>query len=214
MTEPGTNKKPRRSSGESGSRRLSILSAAESLFAERGYARSSMKDIAAVVGVTDAALYRHFDSKRSILESLYEDRGIFRSMEVLEHLEARLGIEDQFRENILGTARLWAESADSMRIIFMEALVGDDMAIEAHSSHMDRWRKGVERLYLVYADRSEVDPARSNWFAEAYVGLLFGALMERLLESRRAALSETLASQALLDRLGDEVALLIQACWP
>ena len=48
----------------------SILKAALSLFACKGYLGTSMSDIAAAVGLTKAALYKHYEGKQKILESV------------------------------------------------------------------------------------------------------------------------------------------------
>ncbi|MGY0498214.1 TetR/AcrR family transcriptional regulator [Nocardia sp. FBN12] len=50
-------------------RRATILRAADVAFAERGYHRTSMADIASAVGITPAALYRHFRTKQELLGS-------------------------------------------------------------------------------------------------------------------------------------------------
>jgi AcrR family transcriptional regulator len=49
-----------------------ILDVASRQFRERGYSATSLKEIAAEVGVTKAALYYHFDSKTAILRALVE----------------------------------------------------------------------------------------------------------------------------------------------
>ncbi|MEO1159119.1 MAG: helix-turn-helix domain-containing protein, partial [Pseudomonadota bacterium] len=47
-----------------------IRSAAEQLFAARGFAAVSMREIAGAVGVQAAALYNHFSNKQALLEDL------------------------------------------------------------------------------------------------------------------------------------------------
>lgn len=47
-----------------------LLGAALSLFAQRGFHGSSIRDIAAEAGLTSAALYSHFDSKEHLLAEL------------------------------------------------------------------------------------------------------------------------------------------------
>jgi AcrR family transcriptional regulator len=59
--------------------RQKIIDVAESLFTEQGYQAVSIRQIAQACGLSNAALYYHFDSK----EALYK--------EVLEHYTARLG---------------------------------------------------------------------------------------------------------------------------
>ena len=53
--------------------RWRILEAAIELFAARGYAATSMRDIATAVGIKSASIYAHFDGKRQIVtEALSE----------------------------------------------------------------------------------------------------------------------------------------------
>lgn len=68
--------------------REQIRSVAMGLFAERGYDKTSLREIAEQLGVTKAALYYHFRTKEDIVVSLSE--------------ELRAGIDDIVR---------WAESA-------------------------------------------------------------------------------------------------------
>src|SRR5580693_5210262 len=51
-------------------RRQSIEAAAAELFAARGFAGTGMADIAAEVGITPGAIYRHFSSKKDLLERI------------------------------------------------------------------------------------------------------------------------------------------------
>ena len=60
-----------------------ILLAALSLFADRGYEAVSVSDVAGALGVTKGALYRHYESKQAILES------ILRRMEQRDAEQAR-----------------------------------------------------------------------------------------------------------------------------
>ena len=50
-----------------GNTKDNILNAALKLFSERGYEGSSMSDIANLLGITKAALYKHYKSKQEIL---------------------------------------------------------------------------------------------------------------------------------------------------
>src|ERR1022692_3861800 len=56
-----------------GDTRQRIQSVALELFAEQGYERTSLREIAERLGVTKAALYYHFKSKEDIVRSFTED---------------------------------------------------------------------------------------------------------------------------------------------
>ena len=55
--------------------REQILDSSLKLFSEKGFARTSVRDIAQAAGITDAAIYYHFASKRDLFEALIEERG-------------------------------------------------------------------------------------------------------------------------------------------
>jgi AcrR family transcriptional regulator len=56
-------------------RRLQIVRAATQLFARAGYRGTALADIAEEVGVTQAGLLHHFDSKENLLEAVIRMRG-------------------------------------------------------------------------------------------------------------------------------------------
>ena len=53
------------------SQKNKIMSAALNCFADKGYDGTSNKDIAKVSGTSEAALYRHFESKEDLAKSLH-----------------------------------------------------------------------------------------------------------------------------------------------
>ncbi len=61
---------PNRRSQLKSDRRQQLLSAAERLFAERGFLAVRLEDIGAAAGVSGPAIYRHFPNKESLLVEL------------------------------------------------------------------------------------------------------------------------------------------------
>lgn len=55
-------------------RKLQLIHVAAQLFADRGYHNVSMDDVAAAVGLTGPALYRHFRNKRDILVQVISEQ--------------------------------------------------------------------------------------------------------------------------------------------
>lgn len=80
--------------------RARILDVAARLFMERGYAGTSVRDIAAELGIANPSLYHHFRSKEAILDELLS--------EPLERVEAaideaeRLSGDDRLRRILEG----------------------------------------------------------------------------------------------------------------
>jgi AcrR family transcriptional regulator len=79
-------------------RRQEMLDAARSVFADRGYQRASMDEIARSAGITKPMLYVHFDSKEGLFAAVAEAAG----NELRERLEA-VGLE----AGIDPAERLW-----------------------------------------------------------------------------------------------------------
>ncbi len=84
-----------------------ILDVAEQLFAERGFAAVSVREIAGRVGLNQASIYNHFSSKQALYEAVLE-RGFGPIMKLLEHGAAELdGADagDEFLESLV--EQLW-----------------------------------------------------------------------------------------------------------
>src|SRR5436305_11634457 len=54
-------------------RRDEILAIAAQLFAERGFAATTVREIADAAGILSGSLYHHFDSKESMADELVHD---------------------------------------------------------------------------------------------------------------------------------------------
>ncbi|WP_292661904.1 helix-turn-helix domain-containing protein, partial [Nitratifractor sp.] len=55
------------------STRERILAASLKLFSQKGYKATTMRDIAAEVGIRQGGIYNHFKNKESILETLIDE---------------------------------------------------------------------------------------------------------------------------------------------
>jgi AcrR family transcriptional regulator len=98
-----------------GSTRERILDIALELFAEQGYDKTSLRDIAARLGTTKAALYYHFERKEDILLELHLrlhalGREALEQLEQLEDGQARAdawpGLVDRFIDQVLENREL------------------------------------------------------------------------------------------------------------
>jgi TetR/AcrR family fatty acid metabolism transcriptional regulator len=80
MSESSLSLKKKRAAGEkaaarrSGDKRERILQAAVKVFARNGFHATRVSEVAKAAGVADGTIYLYFDSKESLLVSLFEDR--------------------------------------------------------------------------------------------------------------------------------------------
>jgi AcrR family transcriptional regulator len=121
-----------------------LLDAAERLFAERGFAATSLRAITAAAGVNLAAVNYHFRSKQALLEAVYARRlGPLnqRRLQMLDEAEARAGRHPTLRlraelahsgasfQRLMG--RLVSEPGEHVQTIFQDQFV--ELAARFHA---------------------------------------------------------------------------------
>jgi AcrR family transcriptional regulator len=77
--------------------RESLLDHALTLFSERGYAATSIRDIIHATGVTQPTLYHHFQDKRSLFEELIQLHYEMSQANIEQVLSAENGCEARLR---------------------------------------------------------------------------------------------------------------------
>jgi AcrR family transcriptional regulator len=90
------------------SRRDQILAIAATLFAERGFKNTTVRDIADAAGILSGSLYHHFDSKESMVDEIlrtFQD-------ELFAGYDAILASDDDARTKIEKAVRLSFEAID------------------------------------------------------------------------------------------------------
>ena len=117
-TVTSTAERPRRK-GEITAER--ILDAAERLFAERGYGATTLRDVAASVGIRNPSLYNHFRSKESLYAAVLE-RGIRPVLDMLAaEVEQGGAHSDRLVADVMGVL---ADHPHLPRLVQHETLAG------------------------------------------------------------------------------------------
>lgn len=99
-----------------------ILDEAEALFAERGYGGTTLRDVAAAVGIRNPSLYNHFASKESLYAAVLE-RGIRPFLELLATSVDRSGGTDS-SSLVQGAMDLLTRHPNLPRLVQHETLTG------------------------------------------------------------------------------------------
>jgi len=102
-----------------------ILAEAERLFASRGYAGTSLRQVADAVGVTPPNLYNHFRSKRALYESVL-DRGIAPLMEILGRSQAESWSETATVRMLEDVFSYLDRTPHLPRLVYFEMLTGGE----------------------------------------------------------------------------------------
>jgi len=162
----------RRSRPGGAERRQQILRAASECFGTRGFHGTTTRDVAAAVGITEAALYRYFDGKEAIYTAILDAR-----MSAPDPVDAVEALAERGDDHAVFSGLLQAliarVNADPsfIRLLFYSALEGHQLAKPFHEKRIRRLREFLtgylERRIREGAFRA-VDPALAARF---FIGL-------------------------------------------
>ncbi|GIW12859.1 MAG: hypothetical protein KatS3mg062_0298 [Tepidiforma sp.] len=120
--------------------RSRILAAAMESFARHGFDGTSVRSIARKCGLSDAAVFYYFPTKRHLLEALWEEApsGGFPANGEASPLTA-----DRLRELVVATMRISARNFTFLRLVAREALRSDATAVALRNASRARWRAAL-----------------------------------------------------------------------
>jgi AcrR family transcriptional regulator len=149
--------------------RRALLDAAAALFTERGFARTSLDDVAAVARVTKGAIYHHFASKPGLFEALFDE------LELSENGAARAAFEAEQDPTTGALAAL-----DQFLLACSEPVYGTIVFREAPLAlGWDAWRRCEEKYsYALLRDMLDglAEAGRIPVSGEVLPSIAFGML--------------------------------------
>jgi AcrR family transcriptional regulator len=151
------------------------------LFARRGFAGVTSREVAAAAGVSEALVFKHFPDLPSLYEAILERR--LRDPDPMEALQARdAGLSDE--EYLAGIARIILERVDAddtfLRLLLRSALDGHALARDFRRARIEPVRSEIERLIRRRSMRlgrgAGMDPGLA---ARLFTGLIMAVLLQR-----------------------------------
>jgi AcrR family transcriptional regulator len=161
--------------------RKQILDASLRLFSEKGFARTSVRDIAQAAGITDAAIYYHFASKRELFEALIEERGFTAAIEGLERAEVTIAPDQAIPGIATRALALMYANRDLMKVLMVEAMAEDPVAAEEYRMLVERWERAQARILKFYADEGSVRTEDIDELAKQIVTTVIGIFADHLM---------------------------------
>ena len=161
--------------------REQILDAALRLFSEKGFARTSVRDIAQVAGITDAAIYYHFASKRDLFEAIIDERGITQALDRLETAEITIGPREAIPSIATGALEFIYQNRDLLKVLMVEALAQDPVASEEYELLVDRWKKAEARILRHYTEQGELRTEHVDELASQLVITVLGVFADYMM---------------------------------
>jgi AcrR family transcriptional regulator len=170
------------------SRRDQILDAAMQCFASSGFRGTTTREIAGRVGITEAALYRHFASKEALYAAIIARK--IEAPDLTVHLEAAAAAGDD-RAVLSGLARTLIERVEAdpafIRILLFTALEGHSLAEPFFAARMLRMREFLTG-YIASRIREgafrALDPVLA---ARAFLGMVSDYMNVRVVFRQQAA---------------------------
>jgi AcrR family transcriptional regulator len=188
MGSSATGALPLASRPAAGERREQILRAAMDCFAARGFRGTTTRDIAARVGLTEAALYRHFPSKEALYAAIVEQK--MAAPEWMELVAAASAAGDD-RAVFGGLAHALLGSVEDdpsfLRILLYTALEGHERAKPFFDTRVRRLREFLAQ-YIARRTREgafrAIDPVLG---ARAFLGMIMDFVIVREVFQQRDA---------------------------
>jgi len=154
--------------------RIRILVAARDCFSRFGFERTTVKMIAAECGLTDAAIYYYFPSKRHVLEALWNvrpNRGI-RGMPATAPLT-----EERLSDLNAAVMDFLADNHQIMRLMIRSAIDGDEVARALRDDNRANWRVILHEHFRTIASDDE-----ATFATELVMSYITGATMRAHME--------------------------------
>ncbi|WP_275295745.1 MULTISPECIES: TetR/AcrR family transcriptional regulator [unclassified Amycolatopsis] len=163
------------------STRSALVDSAVELFTKRGYAGTSLDEVAKRARVTKGALYHHFSGKQALFEAAFEQ---------VESL-----VYDRLQKIMTGDGEPWDRAMGGLQAFIRSCLDPSYQRIAIHEGPVvmgwERWREAEEQSSFglvrsglqLLVDAGEVEPVPVDLTAR----LLFGALSSAATEIAGAA---------------------------
>lgn len=149
------------------STRDAILETAAELFSAKGFAGTSMSDLAEKLGLSKAAIYHHFESKESILQNLLGSTN-----EDLESLIGNLEKLPLSKPNMRKILQMFAEFVFSHRRVARLVLSEMPAEMEAQGPHR---HECISRLQLLLAGKRPT--VESKLRARVAIGIIAAGIV-------------------------------------
>jgi AcrR family transcriptional regulator len=185
-TDPSASAEPGLRPEVPGGRRLSadarrrqLFDVALSLFAEHGYAATTMDDIAEAAGVTKPLVYQHFDSKRALYLELMDVFSRELVAQIVKATAAAEGPRQQVERGFAAYFQLMVDNEQAFRLLYGRDAPDDRELGEALRRVEDTIAQAIDPLI-----DAGLDPEHRLLLAHAVVGMAEGA-SRHWLDARR-----------------------------
>ncbi|HHJ35037.1 MAG TPA: TetR/AcrR family transcriptional regulator [Gammaproteobacteria bacterium] len=188
-------------------RRETILSAAQGLFASKGFYGVSIDEIARAVDVSPAILYRHFDSKQSLYTAVLEKF----SQQRQSYVDTIVNHGTRFEDALTGMTQVYikniAENPDILKIELHSLLEGNPATL---AFFQNRWKSFTDYIEFGLNEYLPYDlPNREKTILSA--GLMFQGMVREALIQKCLQPQDRLEDLSLYELSHELVSLFLRS---
>lgn len=131
-----------------------LLAKAAKLFKEKGYERTTVRDLAAAVGIQSGSIFHHFKSKEEILMAVMEEVIVYNTARMIEKIEAAADA----RSKVLALIQCELEAINGMTGNAMSVLVYEWRSLkEDNQTKILGLRSEYEKLWIDALEQAKVE---------------------------------------------------------
>ena len=143
-------------------RQKEILEVAIKILAQEGIQKLTVKNISKSIGFTEAALYRHYDSKHKILLGILD---LFEEISIVPNFNPSKNLTnlDKVHLFVLDRYKKFTDNPDIAKIIFSEAIFINDPELSAKIRNIMHGNKKIVDKFITAGQKkgeinNELDP--------------------------------------------------------
>ena len=188
-------------------RKETILSAAQGLFADKGFHGVSVDEIARAVNVSPAILYRHFDSKQTLYSAVLEKFACQRQ----SYVDTIVNHGTRFEDALAGMTQVYieniAKNPDILKIELHSLLEGNPATL---AFFQNRWKSFTDYIEFGLNEYLPYDvPHREKTILSA--GLMFQGMVREALIQKCLQPQDRLVDLSLYELSNELVALFLRS---
>lgn len=162
-------------------RRNQILDAATTVFAEKGFHRATIKDVARAAGIADGTIYTYFSSKTEVLLGILNRLNESTEREMQFALGSEQDVRAFFKAYVRQRISLIWPNAEVFRAVLPEMLVNAELRDLYYQQVLVPTFRVAEHYFLAQMEEGQLRKVDVPLAVRAIAGTVFGLLMTQLL---------------------------------
>lgn len=163
-------------------RRNQILDAATTVFAQKGFHRATIRDVAGSAGIADGTIYNYFENKTAlllgILNRLNETEQRDHDFGQSTQMDLRLFMRTYMRQRFTYISQ---QGFEVFQIVLSEVMVNQELRDLYYQQVIAPTFALTEKYLRIWIERGEIKPIDTGLWMRAVSGMTLGLVMLRIM---------------------------------